>query len=591
MDEQDVDPIVRFSSSSIISLYSSSDNITSNEIADDTLEVVYESKNYKENVSRVSMKNGDEIHQERDSTKPFNGGNKNGSASSQSSNFAKPYRPLNNCERIKSNSKDYIGVQKSYGRSGSSNGDRNVEAARNEVGTSKFEDVLGDNSMTVTISNGEERKINLKNTKDSLDDDKELEIIAETIRTPSIIEIPKLCSTVNSFLKSTTERVANIDLADESVEVIFENTAEKEKVFTDKLSASRSPIKSCPSTHQSVQKNSSGIEKVESKSQVNFNRGSEKMDEPVSSLWTISTLPDFIPISSSTPMNLSVKRKRRRKSLDSPMYKDKKKLKGSPVANNLGSPLLLSPVGASRTRKRKVMCRGKTNESDIEAIETLGDDGNLSKSKVQGPSVKCSKLRGRTPVRRPAKMLNRQTSKISNLNVNVQTTSQIGATQLREVIVDGANVAYRYSLRGNRRDFDTKGVLLVYQYFAKRGHKVCVVFTDTLSNRLSNDPVMSEIFKANAVVFTPHVNQPKFNNFVLNDDRFIVQLASEKQGVIVTSDFYRDVIQYAEENKLQDWLVTMTSRLLVPTFATDTVLFDPLPHGLAGPPFQSILRM
>ncbi|KAK2724277.1 hypothetical protein QYM36_000960 [Artemia franciscana] len=555
MDEQDVDPIVRFSSSSIISLYSSSDNITSNEIADDTLEVVYESKNYKENVSRVSMKNGDEIHQERDSTKPFNGGNKNGSASSQSSNFAKPYRPLNNCERIKSNSKDYIGVQKSYGRSGSSNGDRNVEAARNE------------------------------------DDDKELEIIAETIRTPSIIEIPKLCSTVNSFLKSTTERVANIDLADESVEVIFENTAEKEKVFTDKLSASRSPIKSCPSTHQSVQKNSSGIEKVESKSQVNFNRGSEKMDEPVSSLWTISTLPDFIPISSSTPMNLSVKRKRRRKSLDSPMYKDKKKLKGSPVANNLGSPLLLSPVGASRTRKRKVMCRGKTNESDIEAIETLGDDGNLSKSKVQGPSVKCSKLRGRTPVRRPAKMLNRQTSKISNLNVNVQTTSQIGATQLREVIVDGANVAYRYSLRGNRRDFDTKGVLLVYQYFAKRGHKVCVVFTDTLSNRLSNDPVMSEIFKANAVVFTPHVNQPKFNNFVLNDDRFIVQLASEKQGVIVTSDFYRDVIQYAEENKLQDWLVTMTSRLLVPTFATDTVLFDPLPHGLAGPPFQSILRM
>ncbi|KAK2724278.1 uncharacterized protein LOC136033024 isoform X2 [Artemia franciscana] len=555
MDEQDVDPIVRFSSSSIISLYSSSDNITSNEIADDTLEVVYESKNYKENVSRVSMKNGDEIHQERDSTKPFNGGNKNGSASSQSSNFAKPYRPLNNCERIKSNSKDYIGVQKSYGRSGSSNGDRNVEAARNE------------------------------------DDDKELEIIAETIRTPSIIEIPKLCSTVNSFLKSTTERVANIDLADESVEVIFENTAEKEKVFTDKLSASRSPIKSCPSTHQSVQKNSSGIEKVESKSQVNFNRGSEKMDEPVSSLWTISTLPDFIPISSSTPMNLSVKRKRRRKSLDSPMYKDKKKLKGSPVANNLGSPLLLSPVGASRTRKRKVMCRGKTNESDIEAIETLGDDGNLSKSKVQGPSVKCSKLRGRTPVRRPAKMLNRQTSKISNLNVNVQTTSQIGATQLREVIVDGANVAYRYSLRGNRRDFDTKGVLLVYQYFAKRGHKVCVVFTDTLSNRLSNDPVMSEIFKANAVVFTPHVNQPKFNNFVLNDDRFIVQLASEKQGVIVTSDFYRDVIQYAEENKLQDWLVTMTSRLLVPTFATDTVLFDPLPYGLAGPPLQSILRM
>ena len=38
-------------------------------------------------------------------------------------------------------------------------------------------------------------------------------------------------------------------------------------------------------------------------------------------------------------------------------------------------------------------------------------------------------------------------------------------------------------------------------------------------------------------------------------------------------------------------LFSILFRLLVPTFATDTVLFDPLPYGLAGPPLQSILRM
>ncbi|XP_065570224.1 uncharacterized protein LOC136033360 [Artemia franciscana] len=161
---------------------------------------------------------------------------------------------------------------------------------------------------------------------------------------------------------------------------------------------------------------------------------------------------------------------------------------------------------------------------------------------------------------------------------------------LREVVIDGANVAYRYSRRENRERLDLEGVQLVYNYFIERGHKVSVVFTNTLFNRLSKDPKMGEIFKAKAVVFTPHINQEGFNQVVLDDDRFIIQLAAQKQGVIITGDFFRDSLSYAIDNHFTDWVDTITLRLLIPTFATGIVLFDPLPYGPQGPPLSAILK-
>ncbi|XP_065569995.1 uncharacterized protein LOC136033215 isoform X1 [Artemia franciscana] len=182
------------------------------------------------------------------------------------------------------------------------------------------------------------------------------------------------------------------------------------------------------------------------------------------------------------------------------------------------------------------------------------------------------------------------TFQISHANRLPQVT--INEATLRHVTIDGANVGYRYSSYIKRDGFNSKGVQLVYQHFKRRGHEVSVVLVETWRRRLKVDPSMQKISDDGAFVYTPVIPEPGNRNrkLVLYDDLFTVQLASEKQGVIVSGDFYRDIKRIVKENNNQDWLVTLNSRLLVPTFTTDDVSFDPLPYGPAGPPLQSILR-
>ncbi|KAK2702552.1 hypothetical protein QYM36_018837, partial [Artemia franciscana] len=163
----------------------------------------------------------------------------------------------------------------------------------------------------------------------------------------------------------------------------------------------------------------------------------------------------------------------------------------------------------------------------------------------------------------------------------------VNEATLRHVTIDGANVGYRYSWRRNIFDiFDSKGVQVVYQHFKCRGHEVSVVFDPTWRTRLEGDPLMREIIDDKAVVY-PSQSRTVF----VSVDWFTVEFASEKQGVIVSGNSYQRVLRHANEKNIQGWLDTIESRLLVPTFAKDTVLFCDKPYGPEGPSLQSILRM
>lgn len=82
------------------------------------------------------------------------------------------------------------------------------------------------------------------------------------------------------------------------------------------------------------------------------------------------------------------------------------------------------------------------------------------------------------------------------------------------------------------------------------------------------DPqIMSELEQEKILVFTPS-RKIRGKRIVCHDDRYIVRLAAETDGVIVSNDNYRDLV--AES---QDFRKAIEERLLMYSFVNDRLLF------------------
>jgi len=78
---------------------------------------------------------------------------------------------------------------------------------------------------------------------------------------------------------------------------------------------------------------------------------------------------------------------------------------------------------------------------------------------------------------------------------------------------------------------------------------------------------MSELEQEKILVFTPS-RKIRGKRIVCHDDRYIVRLAAETDGVIVSNDNYRDLV--AES---QDFRKAIEERLLMYSFVNDRLLF------------------
>lgn len=67
--------------------------------------------------------------------------------------------------------------------------------------------------------------------------------------------------------------------------------------------------------------------------------------------------------------------------------------------------------------------------------------------------------------------------------------------------------------------------------------------------------------------------------------RYIIQYASIHEGIVVSSDNYRDL--YKENIS---WHSTIEYRLLVPTWVDNTIMFPPDPLGRHGPSLNNFLK-
>ncbi|KAG9347454.1 hypothetical protein JZ751_005021 [Albula glossodonta] len=153
-------------------------------------------------------------------------------------------------------------------------------------------------------------------------------------------------------------------------------------------------------------------------------------------------------------------------------------------------------------------------------------------------------------------------------------TSLIGPEEEREsggrfrpIVIDGSNVAMSH---GNKQVFSCRGVQLAVKWFWERGHRDITVFVPLWRKEqtrpeapITDQHILHELERRKILVFTPSrcVNGKRV---VCYDDRYIVKLAYDSDGIIVSNDNYRDL-----QIEKPQWKKFIEERLLMYTFAND----------------------
>lgn len=145
---------------------------------------------------------------------------------------------------------------------------------------------------------------------------------------------------------------------------------------------------------------------------------------------------------------------------------------------------------------------------------------------------------------------------------------------------------------GNGRVFSCRGISIAVQWFRQRGHKDITVFvpqwrqeSSSAEYPITDQEILNQLQVEGTLVFTPS-RRIGNKRIVCYDDRFIVRLASETKGVIVSNDNFRDL---AEEN--DQWRKTIEHRLVMFAFVNDIFMVPEDPLGKHGPRLSQLLQM
>ncbi|KAJ8270768.1 hypothetical protein GJAV_G00119070 [Gymnothorax javanicus] len=217
-----------------------------------------------------------------------------------------------------------------------------------------------------------------------------------------------------------------------------------------------------------------------------------------------------------------------------------------------------------------------TNDILEELIKTCR---RTESSPVPQPPQSSPQLisRGCSPVQSPQPSLSAQEDKRDS------------PASLRPIVIDGSNVAMSH---GNKQVFSCRGVQLAVKWFWDRGHRDITVFVPLWRKEqarpeapITDQHILLELEKRKILVFTPSrcVNGKRV---VCYDDRYIVKLAYDSDGIIVSNDNYRDL-----QLEKPQWKKFIEERLLMYTFANDKFMPPDDPQGRNGPPIDNFLRI
>uniref|UniRef100_A0A8C1NLD8 Zinc finger CCCH-type containing 12A n=1 Tax=Cyprinus carpio TaxID=7962 RepID=A0A8C1NLD8_CYPCA len=161
-------------------------------------------------------------------------------------------------------------------------------------------------------------------------------------------------------------------------------------------------------------------------------------------------------------------------------------------------------------------------------------------------------------------------------------------SDLKPIVIDGSNVAMSH---GNKEVFSCRGIELAVNYFLDRGHRNITVFVPSWRKEqprpdvpISDQRILEELEKKKILVFTPS-RRVGGKRVVCYDDRFIVKLAHEQDGIIVSNDTYRDL-----QSERPEWKRCIEERLLMYSFVNDKFMPPDDPLGRHGPNLDNFLR-
>ncbi|XP_061096992.1 ribonuclease ZC3H12A-like [Conger conger] len=217
----------------------------------------------------------------------------------------------------------------------------------------------------------------------------------------------------------------------------------------------------------------------------------------------------------------------------------------------------------------------QTNDILEELIKTCRSIGPLHSSRPANLSPQLIP-RGCSPVQAPQP------------SPTTQEKEKEPAGGFRPVVIDGSNVAMSH---GNKQVFSCRGVQLAVKWFWERGHRDITVFVPLWRKEqaraeapITDQHILLELEKKKILVFTPSrcVNGKRV---VCYDDRYIVKLAYDSDGIIVSNDNYRDL-----QTEKPQWKKFIEERLLMYTFANDKFMPPDDPLGRNGPTIDNFLR-
>lgn len=159
---------------------------------------------------------------------------------------------------------------------------------------------------------------------------------------------------------------------------------------------------------------------------------------------------------------------------------------------------------------------------------------------------------------------------------------------LRPIVIDGSNVAMSH---GNKDVFSCLGIQLAVNYFLERGHKSITVFVPSWRSEkprpdvpISDQHILRELERRKLLVFTPS-KRVGGKRIVCHDDRYIVRLAYETDGLIVSNDQYRDL-----QRENPDWKRFIEERVIMYSFVNNKFMPPDDPMGRHGPSLDDLRR-
>ncbi|XP_073692877.1 NEDD4-binding protein 1-like [Garra rufa] len=136
--------------------------------------------------------------------------------------------------------------------------------------------------------------------------------------------------------------------------------------------------------------------------------------------------------------------------------------------------------------------------------------------------------------------------------------------------------------------FSCRGIALAVQHFWARGHREITVFVPQWrqknNSKVQERQFMLELSDLGLLKYTPsrEVEGKRINSY---DDRFMLDLAQKTNGVIVTNDNLRDLVDESPA-----WRDIIKKSLLQYLFAGDLFMLPDDPLGRGGPHLRDFLH-